>query len=46
MPLEDWPYGVLDDKTVEGIISALDVQSEAGYNAIDIAGLLSTKVAE
>ena len=42
MPLENWPYGVLDDKTVDGLVRALDVQSEAGYNAIDIAGLLST----
>ncbi len=42
MPVENWPYGVLDDKTVDGIVRALDVQSEAGYNAIDIAGLLST----
>ena len=39
MPLENWPYGVIDDKTVDGITRALDVQSEAGYNAIDIGGL-------
>ena len=40
-PLENWPYGALDDRTVDGISRALDVQSEAGYNAIDLAGLLS-----
>jgi hypothetical protein len=42
MPLENWPYGGLDDKTVDGLIRALDAQSQAGYTAIDLAGLLST----
>ena len=42
MPLENWPYGVLDDKTVDGIIRALDVQSEAGYNLIDPCGFWTT----
>src|SRR5215471_9606708 len=42
MPLENWPCEVLDDKTVDGIVRALDVQSQAGYTAIDLAGLLST----
>ncbi|HZT31332.1 MAG TPA: hypothetical protein VFA33_15690 [Bryobacteraceae bacterium] len=42
MPLENWPYGEMDEKTVEGIVRALDVQSQAGYTAIDLAGLLST----
>ena len=40
-PLENWPYGALDDETVDGIRRALDVQSAAGYTAIDLAGLLS-----
>ncbi|MGC2398740.1 MAG: hypothetical protein WA510_03105 [Acidobacteriaceae bacterium] len=40
--LENWPYGVLDDKTVDGIVRALDVQSAAGYNIIDLAGLWTT----
>lgn len=40
-PLENWPYGALDDMTVGSIERALDVQSEAGYNSIDLAGLLS-----
>src|SRR5712692_40110 len=39
MPLENWPYAVLDDKTVDGIKRGLDLQSEAGYNAIDFCGL-------
>lgn len=40
-PLENWPYGTLDDETVNSIERALDVQREAGYNSIDLAGLLS-----
>ncbi len=40
-PVENWPYGALDDRTVNGILKALDVQSKAGYNAIDLAGLFS-----
>src|SRR5690242_17906630 len=40
-PLENWPYGAMDGQTVDGIFRALDVQSEAGYNFIDLAGLLS-----
>ena len=40
--MENWPCGVLDDKTVDSILRALDLQREAGYNAIDLAGLLST----
>ena len=40
--LANWPYGELDDKTVEGIVSSLDVQSESGYNLVDLAGLWTT----
>lgn len=42
MPFDNWPYAVLDDQTVTGIIRSLDVQSEAGYTAIDIAGFWTT----
>src|SRR5215471_19356747 len=42
MPLENWPYGVLDDKTVDSIIKALDVQGGAGYNFIDPIGFWTT----
>lgn len=42
MTLENWPYGVLDDKTVDGIVKALDVQSAAGYNVVDLLGLWTT----
>ena len=43
MPLENWPYPVLDDKTVDGIKRGLDVQSAAGYNAIDLCGMFTTE---
>jgi len=39
LPLEPWPTSILDDETVAGVISVLDVQSQNGYNMIDIAGL-------
>ncbi|HET6216664.1 MAG TPA: hypothetical protein VFE27_06560 [Acidobacteriaceae bacterium] len=42
MTLQNWPYGVLDDNTVDGIVRALDVQSAAGYNIVDLAGLWTT----
>jgi len=42
MPLENWPYGVLDDRTVDGIIRALDAQAASGYNIIDPIGFWST----
>ena len=42
MPLENWPYGALDDETVDSIVRGLDVQSEAGYNIVDLAGLWTT----
>jgi hypothetical protein len=40
--LENWPYGELDEKTVDSIIRALDVQSESGHNIVDFAGLWTT----
>src|SRR5215469_384494 len=42
MTLDNWPYGVLDDKTVDAIVKALDVQSESGYNIVDILGFWTT----
>jgi len=42
MPLENWPCEFFDDKTVDGIVRALDVQAETGYTAVDIAGLWVT----
>ena len=42
MTLDNWPYGILDDQTVDGIVKALDVQSQAGYNVVDLLGLWTT----
>ncbi len=42
MTLDNWPYGVFDDQTVDGIVKALDIQSQAGYNVIDLLGLWTT----
>ncbi len=42
MTLENWPYGELDDRTVDGIVRSLDVQAETGYNVVDLAGLWTT----
>ena len=41
-PLENWPSAAFDDATVEGIIRALDVQQQAGYNIVDLAGFFAT----
>ncbi len=38
MPQATWPYSNLDDETVDSTIRALDVQSEYGYNVVDILG--------
>jgi hypothetical protein len=43
MPIEDWPSAVLDDQTVDSIVRALDVQSEAGYNILNLVGLWATR---
>ena len=41
-PLENWPSAVFDDLTVDSIIRTMDVQAEAGYNVLDIAGFFAT----
>jgi len=38
LPLEDWPTSIMDDKTVEGVVSVLELQKQNGWNMIDIAG--------
>ncbi len=38
LPLEEWPTSIMDDQTVEGIVSVLDLQQRNGWNMIDIAG--------
>jgi len=40
-PVTDaWPSMVFDEKTKDGIRRALDVQAEAGYNIVDLAGIM------
>jgi len=43
MPRENWPYGVLDDQTVESIIGCLELQRQAGFNEFCTFGLLVTR---
>jgi len=37
---DSWPSLIFDDKTKDGIKRALDVQAAAGYNIVDLAGIL------
>jgi hypothetical protein len=37
---DSWPSLIFDEKTKDGIKRALDVQAAAGYNIVDLAGLL------
>ena len=40
--LDGWPSPRFDDVTVQSIIRAMDVQSAAGYNIIDLVGFWAT----
>src|SRR5207244_39788 len=42
LPLQDWPAPQLDDETLESVIRAMDVQSQAGFKGLDAWGLLAT----
>ncbi|MGN6491913.1 MAG: hypothetical protein ACTHLE_07940 [Agriterribacter sp.] len=42
LALEEWPAPHMDDKTVQGVVRALDLQSRFGYNWLDAWGLLAT----
>jgi hypothetical protein len=42
LPLENWPAPQLDDEAVESMIRAMDVQSDAGFNMLDVWGLFAT----
>lgn len=42
LPGEKWPAPQFDDMTVESIVRALDVQVQAGYNMVDLWGLIAT----
>jgi hypothetical protein len=43
LPLQDWPAPQLDDETISSTVAAMDVQSEAGFNMLDVWGLFATK---
>ncbi|MBM3500753.1 MAG: hypothetical protein FJX74_19005 [Armatimonadetes bacterium] len=42
LPLEQWPAPQMDDETVAGIVRALDVMADAGYQYLDTFGLYAT----
>lgn len=42
LPLENWPAPQFDDESVESAIKAMEVQSEAGFNMLDVWGLFAT----
>lgn len=42
LPLENWPAPQFDDEAVTSIMKAMDVQSAAGYNILDVWGLFAT----
>jgi len=42
LPLQNWPAPHLDAEAVNGVLRAMDVQSEAGINFIDAWGLFAT----
>lgn len=42
VPLENWPAPNFDDETIESVIRAMDVQSEAGFEYLDAWGLFAT----
>lgn len=39
LPFQNWPAPHLDDETVNSIVQALELQSQSGYNMLDVAGL-------
>jgi len=41
-PVAPWPNPVFDDLTVSSIIRAMDIQAQAGYQYVDLAGLFNT----
>jgi hypothetical protein len=41
-PNQGWPYEVIDDQAVSDVIAALELQHQAGFNYVDICGLLVT----
>ncbi|MDQ1256390.1 MAG: hypothetical protein QG656_986 [Candidatus Hydrogenedentes bacterium] len=42
LPLQNWPAPQLDEQTLDGLVRALRVQSEAGFQFLDVWGLFAT----
>lgn len=42
LPLQKWPAPQLDEEAVDSFITAMDVQSKAGFNYLDAWGLFAT----
>src|SRR5271157_1456295 len=42
LPLENWPAPQFDDVTIASALRAMDVQSPAGFNLLDVWGLFAT----
>jgi hypothetical protein len=41
-PLQNWPAPQFDEVTLDGLVRALKVQAEAGFNFLDVWGLFAT----
>jgi hypothetical protein len=42
LPLQQWPAPHLDEVTMSSVLAAMDVQSQAGFNYLDVWGLFAT----
>ena len=42
LPLENWPAPQFDDECVDSIIRTMDVQSQVGFQFLDVWGLFAT----
>ena len=42
LPLQNWPAPQFDEQTLDGLVRALKVQAEAGFNFLDVWGLFAT----
>lgn len=42
LPTEQWPSIIFDDETEEGLLSCMDLMKKAGFESLNVFGLLST----
>lgn len=42
LPLQNWPALQFDERTLDGLVRALEVQAEAGFKLLDTWGLFAT----